>query len=444
MIELTVAAHDVEALVRHVTGGETELCAILYTSQYVRRDGLRRLLVREIAFPGLADYSRVGKLEAELKPDYVARASKRARLAGLGIVFVHSHPGTLSPSFSPVDDDGEQLLSAFTANRNSGQTHLALVVSRGGMSCRVLGTQEYVRVIAIGNDREVLTDDPQSNAKPDTRYDRQVRAFGAEGQRAIQKLRVAIVGLGGTGSIVAQELVHLGVRDFILIDPDTVDETNLNRVANATKVDIGRPKIEVARRYVCAVNENALVEVIEGDIVRTKYARVLTDADLIFGCTDSHGSRAVMQQVSYQYLIPCIDIGSTIIVRDGAVSHIIGRVQMLTPGLGCFTCANLLNSEEVRRDMMSAAERRQDSYLQGAREPAPAVMSFNGTVSSLAVTMFMSYVAHVRAPARNLLYDAVATKLRTVRIDPQPDCYVCSRSGAFARADSQKLITRAD
>lgn len=443
MIELTASAQNVDEVVRHVTSGETELCAVLLTSQYVRRDGLKRLLVRDILFPDASDYSRVGKLEAELKPDYVARVSKRARHAGMGIVFVHSHPGTHSPKFSDVDDEGEQLLSAFTSHRNADQTHLALVVSRGGMACRVLGSQDLVQVITLGNERETLT-----NLGPlialDSRYDRQVRAFGPEGQRAIQNLRVAIVGLGGTGSIVAQELVHLGVSDFILIDPDSIDETNLNRVANTGKIDIGKPKVEVAGRYLSAVNASVNMELVKGDIVRTKYARLLTDSDFIFGCTDSHGSRAVLQLVSYQYLIPCIDIGLSILVQNGSIFHIIGRVQTLSPGLGCFTCANLLDSNEVRRDMMSDAERQQDPYLQGVHEPAPAVMSFNGTISSMAVTMFMSYVAHIRAPARHLIYDAVASRLRSVRVEPQPDCYVCSKSGAYARADSQPLTTRPD
>jgi len=444
MIELTIAAPDADALIKHVTGGKTELCAVLYTSQYVRKDGVRRLLVREVSFPAPGDYSRMGELEVELKPDFVAKASKHARLEGVGIVFVHSHPGSFPPEFSAVDDDGEQHLAAFLAHRNPGVTHLALVVSRGGVACRVLGASDPIRVISVGNDREVLTGDSNSHVPSEARYDRQVRAFGIEGHKALQQTRIAIVGLGGTGSIVAQQLVHLGVRDFILIDPDTIDETNLNRVANAKKKDVGQAKVEVASRYLMEVNSGAQVEVLQGNIVREKYARALTNADLIFGCTDSHGSRAVIQQVSYQYLIPCIDIGSTIVVANGSVLHIIGRVQMLTPSLGCFTCSNLLDYNEVRRDMMSEYERRLDPYLQGVHQPAPSVMSLNGTVSSLGVTMFLSHVAHVPAPARNLVYDAIATKLRAVQVEPAPNCYVCSRSGGFARADTHPLNVRHD
>lgn len=444
MIELTIAAHEANALVNHVTGSETELCAILYTNEYKRGDGLVRVLVRDVEIPSMHDYSRKGALEAELRPEFVARVSKRARLDKTGLVFVHSHPGNVPPNFSPVDDEGELHLTRFLSHRNPNATHLAVVISRGGVCARRVGTREKVRVVSLGEDREVLYPKLHSTSATEHKYDRQVRAFGMEGQRAIQQLRVAIVGLGGTGSIVAEQLVHLGVRDFILIDPDVVDETNLNRIANATINDIGTGKVDVARRYLVAMERMVKVETITGDIVRERYAHPLLNADLIFGCTDSHGSRAVIQQIAYQYLIPCIDVGSTIVVSGRKVAYMIGRVQMLTPGLGCFTCSNLLDPNEVRRDMMSDVERKVDPYLQGAREPAPAVMSINGTVASLGVTMFLSHVAHIPAPGRHLIYDALASKLRSVMIPPADNCFNCSKTGGYARAGTRSLRVRSD
>src|SRR5438132_32011 len=66
------------------------------------------------------------------------------------------------------------------------------------------------------------------------RFDRQVRAPGPTGQARLRALRVAIVGLGGTGSQVVQQLAHLGVRSFVLIEDDRVEESNLPRLAGAT------------------------------------------------------------------------------------------------------------------------------------------------------------------------------------------------------------------
>jgi molybdopterin/thiamine biosynthesis adenylyltransferase len=252
------------------------------------------------------------------------------------------------------------------------------------------------------------------------------------------------VGLGGTGSIVAQQLVHLGIRDFVLVDPDVIEPTNLNRVVSATLHDIGRPKVEVAAQYIRTIAKGASIHSLVDDVMRSRVAKELLNADLIFGCTDSHGSRAVLQQVSYQYLIPCIDMGTTIVVAENRIMHIYGRVQLLAPGLACLTCSSLLNANEVRRDMMTAFERQEDPYIQGAREPAPAVISLNGTVTSFAVTMLLSVVAGVPIDARHILYNALATVIRHIRADPDPNCYICSRSGSFARGNSWPLFARQD
>jgi molybdopterin/thiamine biosynthesis adenylyltransferase len=442
MIDLVLAGGDVTALRTDLLGGGTERCAILYASQTSRADGIVRLLVREIQFPSVEDYARKGAFEAELEPEFVARVTKRARTQKCALVFVHSHPGPSAPHFSEVDDAGEKHLAGFFAHRHPDLIHAALVVSDGGLRARRLGSDEEIRVIAIGLNRDVLFD-PISRKQPIAEtYDRQVRAFGTAGQEAVARLRIAVVGLGGTGSIIAQQLVHLGVQDFILVDPDTLEESNLNRVANATAKDIGKAKVKIAARYIKSVSKTAKIQTIQGDVIQAKTARKLLNADLIFGCTDSHGSRAVLQQVAYQYMIPCLDMGVTITIAENEITHIFGRVQLLAPGLACFTCDGLLNADEVRRDMMTEFERKADPYVQGVREPAPAVMSLNSTVASLAITMMLSMVAGIPVKARHVLYNALASTLRSVRATPQENCYICSRSGAYARGDSWPLFAR--
>lgn len=444
MMELVLPSREFETIRTRLTGSEVEACAILYTGQRVRADGAARLLAREVEYASSADYTRQGELEAELNPDFVARVTTRARREGLGLTFVHSHPGDQPPEFSPIDDFGEERLAAFLAHRHPSALHGAMVVSAGGVRARRLGPGEEMRVISIGPHHEVLFDPATAEEQDQAAFDRQVRAFGATGQRALGRLRVGIVGLGGTGCLILQELVHLGVRDFVLIDPDVIEESNLSRVVNATKSDLGRPKVAVGARYIKSFASDARVKDIQGDIIRARVARELFDTDLIFGCTDSHGSRAVLQQVSYQYLIPCIDLGTTIIVAAGNVTHIQGRVQLLSPGLACLSCSNLLNAAEVRRDMMTAFERKADPYLQGAREPAPAVISINGTIASLAVTMLLTVVTGIPGIARHILYDGIACRLRSVRAHPAENCFICSRAGAFARGDAWPLNARTD
>lgn len=445
MIDLVMKADDMAKIRSSLLQSDIEHCAVLFASQATRLDGSVRLLVRDTHFPNADDYLSQQTYEAILRPGYVAQVAKHAKLAKQSLVFVHSHPGGFPPEFSPTDDKGEQALAGFLRHRIPDRVHGAMVVGEGGLQARQLGTREYMRVIALGENRSLLTDPSLSlsGEKPEE-FDRQVRAFGREGQEALERITVGIVGLGGTGSIVAEQLAHLGVRRFVLLDPDVIEITNLNRVVGASHQDIGKPKVDVAARYIQRISPVAIVKQISGDIIRAQFAKHLFDVDILFGCTDSHGSRAVLQQIAYQYLIPCIDLGTTITTAETSVSGIFGRVQLLSPGVGCFTCAGLLDAEQVRRDMMTAYERKLDPYIQGAHEPAPAVISLNGTMASLAVTMLLSYVAGVPSRARHIIYNAVNSTLRSVRVDPKPNCYICSAEGTYGRGDSIPLYARQD
>jgi len=444
MNELVIAENDFKAIKTSLLGGANESCAVFFAYEVLRADGVRRTLAREFVFPSEDAYSRRGPFEAELNPTFVAFATKRALTLGCALVFVHSHPGSTAPQFSSVDAAGERHLADFLAHRHPEPTHISMVISEGGVCARVLGTLEYVRVTSLGPHRHVLFEPHSEGSEPNETFDRQVRAFGAVGQQSLERLRVGIVGLGGTGSIVAEQLAHLGVRNFILLDPDVLDPTNVNRVVGSSKSAVGTHKTKLAEKLIRQVATNANIKAIPGDVTSLGVARELLDTDFIFGCTDSHGSRAVLQQIAYQYLIPCVDMGTTIAVDAGRVTHVVGRVQALSPGLACFACGELLNANEVRRDLMSPFERKSDPYFLGPAEPAPSVISINGTVASLAITMFLSIVAGIPSDARYLVYNAIASTLRPVRGVPTKDCYVCSLRGAFARGESWPIQARLD
>ena len=84
------------------------------------------------------------------------------------------------------------------------------------------------------------------------------------GKEAVEKLKtkkVAIFGLGGVGSYVVEGLVRAGIENFILVDKDEVDITNINRQLIATTKTIGEPKVEVAKKRILEINPNANVEI---------------------------------------------------------------------------------------------------------------------------------------------------------------------------------------
>ncbi len=442
MIELRLQDYDESRIIGDVLGRGTERCAILFASAVALPNDQARLIVNDIKFPEDESYSSRSELNAELTPAYIAHIGKTAARNNWSIVFLHSHPGTAPPEFSSIDDRGEVPLAKFLSARGSGGLHGSVVVSVGGWRGRALGTQNPMRIVSIGSRVQTLFEPYERNESGSLRFDRQVRALGAAGQKYLESLTVAIVGLGGTGSIATEHLAHLGVRKFILIDPDRLETTNLNRVVGSQVGDVGRFKTDVAKELIATVAPDAQVREVRGDVTRTPFARELVAADFIFSCTDSHGSRAVIQQVAYQYLIPCVDVGSVIAAKDGHIEGIHGRIQALAPGLPCFTCCGLLDPEEIRRDMMTPEERKRDPYILGGQEPAPGVISINGTVISLAITMFLAMTIGVPSEGRHVLYNARSPSLKSVSVSSNPDCYVCSSGGALAKGDRQPLFTR--
>jgi molybdopterin-synthase adenylyltransferase len=274
------------------------------------------------------------------------------------------------------------------------------------------------------------------------RFDRSVRAFGVEGQATLASLAVGIVGLGGIGSVVAEQMAHLGVGKLLLLDPDTIEETNLNRVEGATRKDIGRSKVEIAAEAARRVNPQMDVTSISGNVIVSSDARQILTSDFLFCCTDSYGSRAVINQIAYQYLIPTIDLGVRIQVRKGSVESVTGRVQMLAPGLPCLVCDELLDPEEVRRDLLSDEARARDPYIVGAVEPEPAVISLNSAVASLGVTMMLSAVAGLPVTARHQLILFNKGVVRAAAGDPSLECVICSARGVLARGDTWPMAGR--
>lgn len=84
--------------------------------------------------------------------------------------------------------------------------------------------------------------------------------IGKEGIKKLQNAKVAVFGLGGVGSFVVEGLIRAGIGNFILVDDDKVDITNLNRQLIATHETIGKPKVEVAKERVLSINPSANVK----------------------------------------------------------------------------------------------------------------------------------------------------------------------------------------
>jgi molybdopterin/thiamine biosynthesis adenylyltransferase len=420
-----------------------ESAAYALASVVSRPGGGNRLLIRTVKLAGAADYSVRTEYAIQLSSAFFGEAITKSRVEERALVLIHSHPSEAGvPRFSSIDDQGERVMAPYLIRRAAKVPHATLVIGRDHCAARLFPNGDALPVTQVGRVRSELFAPNRLDESIASQYDRQVRAFGPVGQAAVASQRVAIVGLGGTGSIVAQQLSYLGVHNFVLIDPDVVDATNLNRTVGAVPADIGRPKVHVAAAAIRAIMPGAAVEEIVGDVTFGAIARKVATSDFIFSCTDTEGSRAVLGQVAYQYLVPMVDVGVNIVVENGSVRYLEGRAQMFAPGLGCYVCGEQLDWQTVRRDLQTEHHRREDPYFTGGGEPQPAVISLNGVVASFGVTMFLGVIAGIPSVARHQRYDGITGRVRTLSQTPVTDCVVCSAAGALARGDEWPLPTR--
>ncbi|MBY3129804.1 MULTISPECIES: HesA/MoeB/ThiF family protein [Rhizobium] len=415
-----------------------ETCAVAYANGV---DGTGAWVVTSVAKVPEWGYERRTAVSAVLTGRYLVEIANTARLGRLSVVIIHTHPWAKGyPDFSIVDDEGETELLEYFGRRVPNSRHLAMVVGPEGCCARLLGAKTKIPVWEAG-DRLFLWS-PSGDARPEQRHDRQIRAFGELGQRIIAGLRIGVIGAGGTGSLVIQQLAHLGAKNFTIIDPDVVERTNLNRLVGASFADLEVPKVFVARNLIHGIDPDAQVEALQRDVIEEDVAAMLKSLDFVFLCTDSHASRAVVNQIAYQYLVPAIDMGVSITVKDGQISHLTGRTQMLSAGLPCLVCTQALDGEQIRQELMTPEQRAADPYVIGAHEPQPAVISLNSTVASLAITMFLGAVTPAPAGARLQLYDGIRGTVRPTVARQVPNCLACSPSGALAKGDRRTLPVR--
>jgi molybdopterin-synthase adenylyltransferase len=205
--------------------------------------------------------------------------------------------------------------------------------------------------------------------------------LGEQSDTILGKLRVAIVGLGGGGSHIVQQLAHIGVGHFVLFDHDRIEESNLNRLVGGTLADVENKewKVNIGSRVIRSVNLQA--EVIAESRRWQERAELLRDRDVVFGCVDSFAARDELERAARRYLIPYIDIGMDIHER-GSRYYITGQVALSLPGEACLHCMNIL-----RPDLLA-----QEAAQYGAAGGRPQVVWPNGILASLAVGIMMQLV----------------------------------------------------
>ena len=373
----------------------------------------------------------------------------RAVREGKVLIEAHSHPRSVERvRFSAMDNHGQEEMVRYLSDVMPGQEYGALVFGQSsveGKFWRDCGAEPIGHILvtgskidlwpANGGQREHDSDAAQRHSE---RHDRQVRAFGAEGQNLIRRIRVAVVGLGGIGSILSSEFAHLGLCDVILIDSDHIEESNLNRLLGATPEDVDRLKVDLAKDQFLRVNPEASVRVIAEEIRSESSLRAAASADVLVGCVDTDSGRLILNELAVTQAIPFIDCGTGIDAPEGLIEAAGGRVVVWVPGRPCLLCCGEIDravaAAELESDDLQKL-RRQHGYISGLDVPEPSVISLNGTVASVAATEFLALLTGFRPAIHYSYYDLVDQRVGPRHVKTDRHCFTCSNEGIGDAAD---------
>jgi hypothetical protein len=279
------------------------------------------------------------------------------------------------------------------------------------------------------------------------RFDRNEQLFGKAGQDLIRKTRVTVVGVGGLGTHVVQQLSLLGVGKLALVDDQTLDESNLNRYVGVGPVDVGERKVDLGERLAKSIDPSISIEKVFGSLLTATAFEAVKQADCVFGCVDNDGARLVLTELCAAYARRYIDLASDIIPESPLVYG--GRVCVAWGGEGCPICLGVLDVTEARENLEDSAARRDREAIYGVRRKflgrsGPSIVSVNGVVASLAVTEFMVAITGLRPPARLLNYYGQRSTVTISKDAPVADCYYCKGiRGSGAQVGVERYLSLA-
>ena len=409
-----------------------------------------RLLVRDIVFARDCDFIERSSTYLHLQPSYFLPVLDRCRKDGLHPIEVHSHPfADKGVTYSALDLDNERNKMLWYAERMPETLAATMVFGHGSFDghwyyshTRTIRAMDNLRVVGttIRDLRPTSSPKPSDGTDPYSEvFNRQELAYGAAGQALLRNVRVGLVGLGGLGSVLACELAYLGVRDFVLVDMDRVEETNLNRLMFSLPADAEQhmAKVNVAQRGIESIRPDAHVETVCASVDDPNAKALLKDVDVIIAGTDSQAARLTVNRLAVEYLIPYIDLGTGITVRDGQVVESGGQMKLVHPGGYCLQCIGNIDPDRARIDTMNDVEKRRHiARGYGVESPQPSVIFLNAALASLAVGEFVKMITGYREPQSMVYLDALKPSVQAIAPPSKSEtCPVCHRQAVYARGD---------
>ena len=404
---VTLALPDqIAAELFDAAAADIETACVLLARRIDTPGGNLRLLARALHWVPDDAYRRRDATALSIASHGYVPALAAAEADGAVPIWLHTHPGNdASPKPSERDELVDKQLADLFRLRAGNPLYGAIVIARPEGRPSFTGhiesdnrRTEIDRLWVTGRRFVLIPNWLHDTTPPSEQFDRNIRAFGGYIQQVLGNLRVAVVGCGGTGSAVIEQLVRLGVRHFQLFDPDTLTAGNVTRVYGSYLDDVGKPKVSVSAAHVGQIAPDAEVMTTQAKITLESTARLLLDADIVFGCTDDNAGRLVLSRIASYLLTPVIDCG--VLLSSGPEGRLIGidgRVTVLAPGAACLVCRDRIDLRRAAAEMLAPDEHRRladEGYAPALFDPEPAVVAFTTQVASAAVGELLERLIH--------------------------------------------------
>ena len=395
---LRLSGKQHEALRSHLfPGDDLESVALLLCGQHCSDNGTV-LTVRELFLIPIAACTIRTPYRLTWDTDAIVPALLTAEAKNLSVVKIHSHPGGYS-EFSECDDSADRdLFPSIYGWVDGDQPHgSAVMLPDGRIFGRTVSPERvfrpFDRVTVVGDDLRIL-EYGTINGALDGFAARHAQAFGEGTTLLLQSLSIAVVGCSGTGSPIVEQLGRYGVKKLVLVDPDAVEDVNLNRISGSRTSDaaVRASKVEVQARVIQEMDLGTEVVCFQTDILDPTVISAVADCDIVFGCMDSVDGRFFLNRLASVYHVAYFDVGVKLIADGaGGISHVCGSVNYLQPdgsslmSRGVFSAEDLHAASLKRSDPDAYKQQVREKYIKGANETRPAVVSVNTLFSSLAV-----------------------------------------------------------
>jgi len=237
------------------------------------------------------------------------------------------------------------------------------------------------------------------------RYSRHLvlKGVGPEGQRKLLQSRVLLVGVGGLGSPAALYLAAAGVGTLGLVDFDEVDISNLQRQIAHHVHDLGRPKVDSAAEAITDINTDVQVVRYREGLSAANALEIIAGYDVIMSTCDNFPTRYLVNDA-------CVLTGRPMV--EASVFRFDGQATVFLPGQGCYRC--LYPEPPPPGTLPPAAET-------GLLGVLPGIV---GTIQALETIKLLLGIG-TSLVGRLLVFDALTTEFRTLRIRRNPSCPLC-------------------